>query len=59
MRRGSARTEDDVRREWEQQYALRRITSADDIANAVWFFASERSRNVTGQDLAVDGGWAM
>lgn len=53
------KTEDDVRREWEQQYALRRITSADDIANAVWFFASERSRNVTGQDLAVDGGWAM
>ncbi len=48
-----------MRREWEQQYALRRITSADDIANAVWFFASERSRNVTGQDLAVDGGWAM
>jgi NAD(P)-dependent dehydrogenase (short-subunit alcohol dehydrogenase family) len=53
------KTADDVRREWEQQYALHRITTADDIANAVWFFASERSRNVTGQDLAVDGGWAM
>jgi NAD(P)-dependent dehydrogenase (short-subunit alcohol dehydrogenase family) len=53
------KTEADVRQEWEQQYALRRISSAEDIANAVWFFVSERSRNVTGQDLAVDGGWAM
>ncbi len=49
----------DVRRDWENQYALRRISTAEDVANAVWFFASERSRNVTGQDLAVDAGWAM
>lgn len=53
------KTAADIRRDWEQQYALRRITTAEDVANAVWFFASERSRNVTGQDLAVDGGWAM
>jgi 3-oxoacyl-[acyl-carrier protein] reductase len=53
------KTPDDVRREWESNYALRRITTDDDVANAVWFFASERSRNITGQDLAVDGGWAM
>ena len=49
----------DVRREWESQYALRRISTDEDVANAVWFFASERSRNITGQDLAVDAGWAM
>jgi 3-oxoacyl-[acyl-carrier protein] reductase len=53
------KTPADVRREWEAQYALRRITTDEDVANAVWFFASERSRNITGQDLAVDGGWAM
>jgi 3-oxoacyl-[acyl-carrier protein] reductase len=53
------KTPEDVRREWEGNYALRRISTDDDVANAVWFFASERSRNVTGQDLAVDGGWAM
>jgi 3-oxoacyl-[acyl-carrier protein] reductase len=53
------KTPADVRREWEGQYALRRISTDEDIANAVWFFASERSRNITGQDLAVDGGWAM
>jgi 3-oxoacyl-[acyl-carrier protein] reductase len=53
------KTEADIRGEWEQQYALRRITTAEDVADAVWFFASERSRNITGQDLAVDGGWAM
>jgi len=53
------KTEADIRRDWEQQYALRRITTAEDIADAVRFFASERARNITGQDLAVDGGWAM
>lgn len=53
------KTPAEIRALWEQQYALRRISTAEDIANAVWFFASERSRNITGQDLAVDGGWAM
>lgn len=53
------KTPEDVRREWEGNYALRRITTDEDVANAVWFFASERSKNITGQDLAVDGGWAM
>jgi 3-oxoacyl-[acyl-carrier protein] reductase len=53
------KTPAEIKRDWESQYALRRITTDEDVANAVWFFASERSRNVTGQDLAVDGGWAM
>ena len=34
----------DVRSEWESQYALRRISTDEDVANAVWFFASERLR---------------
>ena len=40
-------------------YALKRITVDDDVANACLFFASDVSRQITGVDLPVDGGWAM
>jgi NAD(P)-dependent dehydrogenase (short-subunit alcohol dehydrogenase family) len=42
-----------------QDYALRRITVDQDVANACLFLASDVSRQVTGVDLPVDGGWAM
>ncbi|GAA5236321.1 SDR family oxidoreductase [Verticiella sediminum] len=41
-----------------QEYALRRVTEDVDVANACLFFASDASRQITGADLAVDGGWA-
>jgi len=40
-------------------YALKRITVDQDVANACLFFASDVSRQITGVDLPVDGGWAM
>jgi 3-oxoacyl-[acyl-carrier protein] reductase len=40
------------------EYALRRISTDADVANACLFFASDVSRQITGADLAVDGGWA-
>lgn len=40
-------------------YALRRITTDQDVANACLFLASDVSRQMTGIDLPVDGGWAM
>ena len=40
-------------------YALRRVTTDVDVANACLFFASDVSRQITGTDLPVDGGWAM
>jgi 3-oxoacyl-[acyl-carrier protein] reductase len=40
-------------------YALRRITVDADVANACLFLASDVSRQITGVDLPVDGGWAM
>ena len=49
-------TPDEIRAEYESQYALRRISTGDDVANAVVFLASERARQITGQDIAVDGG---
>ena len=40
-------------------YALRRVTADADVANACLFLASDVSRQITGVDLPVDGGWAM
>jgi 3-oxoacyl-[acyl-carrier protein] reductase len=39
-------------------YALKRISTDVDVANACLFLASDMSRQVTGVDLPVDGGWA-
>jgi NAD(P)-dependent dehydrogenase (short-subunit alcohol dehydrogenase family) len=54
-RRGS--TPEQVYREYVEEMALRRVTAAQDIANAVCFLASDDSRNMTGQSVTVDGGW--
>ena len=35
----------------------RRVTVAQDIANAVLFLVSDESSNMTGQSVTVDGGW--
>jgi 3-oxoacyl-[acyl-carrier protein] reductase len=42
-----------------EEYALKRITTDADVANACLFLASDVSRQITGIDLPVDGGWAM
>ena len=39
-------------------YALKRISTDTDVANACLFFASDVSRQITGADIPVDGGWA-
>lgn len=52
-------TEVDARRAHAQEYALRRVSTAEDVANAVVFLASDKARQITGQDLAVDGGWVI
>ena len=43
--------------EYVQEVALERVTEPEDVANAVVFMASEESRQMTGQDVTVDGGW--
>jgi len=50
---------DKVREELAAQIPLERLGSADDIANAVVFLASEASAYITGQVLAVNGGMYM
>jgi len=49
----------EARRRHAEDYALRRISTAEDVAHAVAFLVSERARQITGQDIAVDGGWVI
>ena len=48
---------DEVYQEYLDEMALKRMTVPEDIANMVLFLASDDSRNITGQELTVDGGW--
>jgi NAD(P)-dependent dehydrogenase (short-subunit alcohol dehydrogenase family) len=35
------------------------VTTPEDIANAVIFLSCDDSKNITGQELVVCGGWAV
>ena len=48
---------EEVYDEYVQEMALKRVTTSQDVANAVLFMASEDSRQITGQAITVDGGW--
>ena len=50
-------TPEQVYEEYVQEMALRRVTTSEDVANAVCFLCTDESRNMTGQCLTVDGGW--
>ena len=50
---------DEAMRRHAEEYALKRVSTDADVANAVLFFASDASRQITGQDIAVDGGWVI
>jgi 3-oxoacyl-[acyl-carrier protein] reductase len=50
---------EEAMRRHAEEYALKRVSTDEDIANAVLFFASDASRQITGQDIAVDGGWVI
>lgn len=50
-------TPEQVYQEYVDEMALGRVTTAQDIANAVCFLVSEDAKNMTGQSVTVDGGW--
>jgi NAD(P)-dependent dehydrogenase (short-subunit alcohol dehydrogenase family) len=51
-------TEEEAAIRHAEDYALKRVTVDEDVANACLFLASDVSRQITGVDLPVDGGWA-
>ena len=56
-RRGAGWTPERVYQEYVDEMALRRVTTAQDVADTVCFLASDESKNMTGQSITVDGGW--
>jgi 3-oxoacyl-[acyl-carrier protein] reductase len=50
---------EEAMRKHAEEYALKRVSTDEDVANAVLFFASDVSKQITGQDIAVDGGWVI
>ena len=52
-------TIEEAMRKHAEEYALKRVSTDEDVANAVLFYASDVSRQITGQDIAVDGGWVI
>ncbi len=50
-------TVEEVYDEYVQEMALKRVTTPEDVANAVLFMSSDDSRQITGQAITVDGGW--
>lgn len=55
--RGLSRAE--IEAELTAEIALRRFVTDADIAAAVMFLVSEGARNITGQELVVDGGFVV
>jgi 3-oxoacyl-[acyl-carrier protein] reductase len=47
---------DEQRQQLERRNALKRLLDVDDVANAVEFLLSDRSKNITGTVLTVDAG---
>jgi 3-oxoacyl-[acyl-carrier protein] reductase len=52
-------TYEQVYAEYVNDMALRRVTTPQDVANIVAFLASDDARNITGQEIVIDGGWAV
>ena len=50
---------DDLRAKAMERIPLGRLGTPDDIANTVIFLASDAASYITGQTIAVDGGWTM
>ena len=50
---------DDEKRDLKEQTPLNRLGTPEDVANAVYFLASDNASFITGQVITVDGGFAL
>jgi 3-oxoacyl-[acyl-carrier protein] reductase len=50
-------TPDGAYRGWEKETPMGRLAEPHEVAAAVAFLCSEKAGYITGQALAVDGGW--
>jgi len=57
MARDRGGTPADFLRRWEDEIPMRRIAEPREFAALAVFLASERASYITGQTIAVDGGW--
>lgn len=49
--------EDEIRSRWESQIPMKRLGEPREFAALAAFLASDRASYLTGQSIAVDGGW--
>lgn len=57
--RGPAQPEPQFARRWRQMAPLGCFGRTDEVARLVLFFASDDASYITGQDIAIDGGFTM
>lgn len=57
MARSSGTTPDSVTGRWESEIPMRRLGEPAEFAALAAFLASQRASYITGQSIAVDGGW--
>lgn len=50
-------SDEEVYKKYTNEMALGRFPDEKEIAHAVIYFCSEKSRNITGQSMAIDAGW--
>jgi 3-oxoacyl-[acyl-carrier protein] reductase len=57
MAAAGSTTPDEIVRRWEAEIPMRRLGEPQELAALAAFLASERAAYITGQSIAVDGGW--
>jgi NAD(P)-dependent dehydrogenase (short-subunit alcohol dehydrogenase family) len=53
------RARPDVLKQWLEDIPQHRLIAPREIADAVWFLASDAASGITGQELVVDGGYSV